>query len=333
MSKYTAVIPVAGSGTRLRPHTYTYPKVLLTVGDKPILGHIIDRLIAAGITDMCFVIGYLGEKVKEYVSKEYSKRINAKFVIQEEQKGLGHAIWLTSECVSGPLLIILGDTIIDADIKKFIDSKVALIGVREVDDPKRFGVVSLKGDFVIDMIEKPNNPPTNLAIAGIYSFPDSSQLYRSLDDLIKFDRKTLGEYQLTDAMRIMIKNGYRIKAVRIDGWYDCGKPQTLLLTNEYILGLKRFSPKISGSVIIPPVYVSKSAKITSSIIGPYVSVGDGVEIEASIISSSIINEGAVIKNSNLIRSIIGPNASVIGKRFSFNVGENSEIRLDESIND
>lgn len=329
MGRYTAIVPVAGSGTRLRPHTYTYPKVLLTVGDKPILGHIVDRLISAGIDDICFVIGYLGEKVKDYISKNYAKRIKARFVIQDEQKGLGHAIWLTAEYVSGAVLIILGDTIIDADIKEFLNPNIAVIGVKEVDEPRRFGVVRLKGDIVIDMVEKPENPPTNLAIAGIYSFPDSSRLYLSLDKLIKADKKTRGEYQLTDALRMMVKDGYKIKAVRIDGWYDCGKPQTLLETNRYILSLKRFSPKIPQSVVIPPVYVSKSAKVVSSIIGPYVSVGDDVVIENSIISSTIINEGAVIKNSNLTKSIIGPNASVIGKSYSFNVGENSQIRLDE----
>lgn len=333
MGRYTAVIPVAGSGTRLRPHTYTYPKVLLTVGDKPILGHIVDRLISVGINDMCFVIGYLGDKVKDYIIKNYSKRVKARFVIQDEQKGLGHAVWLTSQCVSGPLLIILGDTIIDADIKKFLDLKIAKIGVREVDDPKRFGIVSLKGDIVVDMIEKPDKPPTNLAIAGIYSFPDSSKLYTALDELIKSDKKTRGEYQLTDAMRIMIKKGYQIRAVIVDGWYDCGKPETLLATNKYILRLKKFTSKVSGSVIIPPIYISKTAKISSSVIGPYVSVGDDVKIENSIISSTIINEGAIIKNSNLTRSIIGPNASVIGRSYSFNVGENSEIKLDDSMDD
>lgn len=328
--RFTAIIPVAGSGTRLKPHTYTYPKVLLTVGDKPILGHILDRLIESGIKDICFVIGYLGEKVKGYVEKEYGKKINTYFVLQKEQKGLGHAIWLTKDYVKGPILIILGDTIIDADITNFLDDKVSKIGVREVNDPKRFGIVKVLDDgIVVDMIEKPENPPTNLAIAGIYSFPDSKKLYSALDEIIKSDIKTKNEYQLTDAMKIMVKNGYKMLAVRVNGWYDCGKPETLLETNRYILGLKKISYRIKGSVVISPSYISPTAKIKSSIIGPYVSVGSNVEIENSILRSSIINEGAVIRNLNLSNSIIGPNAILEGRCYSFNVGENSEIKIVE----
>lgn len=330
---YTAVVPVAGSGTRLRPHTYTYPKVLLRVGDKPILGHIVDKLINIGVRDIVFVIGYLGEKVKNYIRDNYSKKINPYFVVQENQLGLGHAVWLAIKDINTPVLVILGDTIIDADMEKFLDYSVSKIGIREVDDPKRFGIVKLKGDWIIDMIEKPDNPPTNLAIAGIYSFVNSSDLYLALDDLIKNNKTTKGEYQLTDAIRIMIKNGHKIKAITVNGWYDCGKPQTLLATNKFILQTKKLNYKIKGSVIIPPVYISKKARIISSIIGPYVSIADEVEVENSIISSTIINDGAVIKNSNLINSIIGPNATVSGRSYSINVGENSEIKMDDRFSD
>lgn len=331
--RYTAIVPVAGSGTRLRPHTYTYPKVLLRVGDKPILGHIVDKLIDVGIKDIVFVIGYLGEKVKDYIVSNYSRKINPKFVVQESQLGLGHAVWLAIKNINTPILIILGDTIIDTDVEKFLDESVSKIGIREVDDPKRFGIVKLKGDLVVDMIEKPDNPPTNLAIAGIYSFVNSSDLYLALDELIKNNRTTKGEYQLTDAIRIMIKNGHKIKAVTVNGWYDCGKPQTLLATNKFILQTKKLNYKIDGSVIIPPVYISKKAKIKYSIIGPYASIADDVEIENSIISSTIINDGAVIRNSNLVNSIIGPNAIVSGRSYSINVGENSEIKMDDRFSD
>jgi glucose-1-phosphate thymidylyltransferase len=329
MDKYTAIIPVAGSGKRLRPHTYTYPKVLLTVGDKPIIGHIIDKLIKSQINDICFVIGYLGDKVKEYVEKNYSDKINASYIFQEEQKGLGHAIWLTRDFVKGHILIILGDTIIETDIKKFINTKNAIIGVNEVSDPQRFGIVSIKNGFVYDMIEKPSNPPTNLAISGVYSFPDSSKLYGALDLLVNNRRTTKGEIQLTDAMRIMVKNGYKIKPIKIDGWYDCGKPETLLETNKYILSRNSKKYDFKNCVIVDPVYISNTAKIENSIIGPYASIGDGVVIKDSIVSESIINEHATIKCSNLIKSLIGPYAMVIGRRHSLNVGENSEIKMSE----
>lgn len=326
---YSAIIPVAGTGTRLKPHTYTYPKVLLTVGSKPILGHIIDKLVKSGIKDICFVTGYMGEKVKDYVDKNYSSEIKANYVFQKEQKGLGHAIWMCKNEVKGPVIIILGDTIIEADIKDFIDLKFARIGINEVKDPERFGIVKIKNGFIYDMVEKPKNPPTNLAISGIYAFPDSKKLFDALDYIVKSGKTTKGEIQLTDAMKYMLDTGYRIKPVKISGWYDCGKPETLLSTNRYILSKthKNKKYKIENSVIIEPVYISDSAKIYNSVIGPYVSVGDNAVIENSIISDSIINENAEIKRSNLVFSLIGPSASVTGHGQSLNVGENSEIKL------
>jgi len=324
---YQAVIPVAGSGTRLKPHTYTYPKVLLTVGDKPILGHIVDRVISSGIKNICFVIGYLGNKVRDYIDKNYKNKVNVSYVIQEEQRGLGHAIWLTKNNIKGPLFIILGDTIIETNLNEFFDNKYAKLGIVEVSDPQRFGIVKIDNNFISDMVEKPKNPPTNLAIAGIYSFPDSKKLYDAIDHILLTDKTTKGEIQLTDAMKYMIDNGHRIKPVKINGWYDCGKPETLLATNKYILSKKSKKYIIKGSVIIEPVHISKTAKIKNSIIGPYVSVGDQTQVICSIISNSIINENALIKNSNLTDSLIGPSAVVIGKKNSFNVGENSEIRI------
>lgn len=326
---YTAIIPVAGTGTRLKPHTYTYPKVLLTVGDKPILGHIIDKLISSGIREICFVTGYLGDKVRDYVDFHYSKKIRVNYVIQEEQKGLGHAIWLCKNQVKGPVLIILGDTIIEADIKNFLDLKNSKIGINEVKDPQRFGIVKIKNGLITDMVEKPKNPPTNLAISGVYSFPDSKKLFRALDWVVASGKTTKGEIQLTDAMKHMIDTGYKIKPVKIEGWYDCGKPETLLATNRYILSKKHKKYSLKNCVVIDPVYIAETSKIKNSIIGPYVSVGDNALIEDSIISDSIINEYATIKKSNLVSSLIGPSATVIGKMNKLNVGENSEVKFTE----
>lgn len=182
-TEFTAVVPVAGAGTRLRPHTHTYPKVLLTVGDKPIIGHILDDLKAAGIKKVCMVVGYLGDKIKDYVSKNY-KGLDVSYVEQAEQKGLGHAIWLTRRNVTGPVLVMLGDTILDADLAKFMTSKDDCIAVKEVADPRRFGVVETRGGYISAMVEKPEHPKTNLAIVGIYSFHNSSALYNSLEKLV-----------------------------------------------------------------------------------------------------------------------------------------------------
>jgi glucose-1-phosphate thymidylyltransferase len=330
MSQYTAIIPVAGAGTRLRPHTYTYPKVLLTVGDKPILGHILDKVIENKIKKVCFVIGYMGDKVREYVNTNY-KNLDVNYVLQEEQRGLGHAVWLTKANVSGPILIILGDTIIEADIPQFLKQDFDKIGVKEVTDPKRFGIVKLnKSGFIDYMVEKPENPPSNMAIVGLYAFKNSNLLYSSLDKISKIGKTTRGEMQLTDAMQMMIKEGHKIKAVKIKGWFDCGKPETLIETNRHILSKKSGKAALKAGkncLIINPVYISKTAEIKNSIIGPNVSIGEDAVIDNSIISDSIINEGAVIKNGNLDKSLIGPNAFVEGKVESINIGENSEIKL------
>lgn len=325
-TEITAVVPVAGTGTRLRPHTYTYPKVMLTVGDKPIIGHILDKISSAGIKRVCLITGYLGEKIREYVSKNY-KNLKITYVEQTEPKGLGHAIWLTRADVAGPVLIMLGDTVIDTDLRKFTESENDCIAVKEVIDPRRFGVVEIKNGFVSNLVEKPEKPKTNLAIVGIYSFRNSAGIYSALQRVVDSGETTNGEIQFTDAMELMVRNGHKIKPLEIEGWYDCGKPETLLETNRYILGLKKSSPKIKGNLIIPPVYIASSAIIENSIIGPNVSVGNGVTIKSTIISDSIINEHALIQDMNLESTLIGPGATVTGFKNKINVGENSEIKL------
>lgn len=331
-TEFTAVVPVAGAGTRLRPHTHTYPKVLLTVGNKPIIGHILDDLSAAGIKKVCMVVGYLGGKIKDYVGQHY-KHLDVTYVEQAEPRGLGHAIWLTRGAVSGPVVVMLGDTVLDADLAKFLTSKDDCIAVKEVADPRRFGVVETKGGYISAMVEKPEKPRTNLAIVGIYSFRNSLQLYNSLQRLVDSGRTTKGEIQFTDAMALMVKGGHKIRPVPIEGWYDCGKPETLLETNRHILDRKRFSPKAKNSLIIPPVYISPTAKVTNSIVGPYASIGDGARIDSAIISDSIVNENAQIMNINLAGSLVGPSATVIGRKDQLNVGENSEIRFDKTACD
>ena len=327
--EFSAIVPVAGAGTRLRPHTHTYPKVLLTVGDKPIIGHILDELSAAGIKKIYMVIGYLGDKIKTYVSGKYPG-LDVAYITQEEPRGLGHAIWITRKHVKGPALVMLGDTIISADLGKFISADEDAIAIREVADSRRFGVVEIEKGRIKNMVEKPQNPSSNMAIVGIYAFKDSGLLYKSLDRLVASGKTTGGEIQLTDALVLMLKSGHKFKPVAIDGWYDCGRPETLLETNRYILDKKKYISRARECTILPPVYISPRAKVSGSVIGPYASIGDGVTVESSIISDSIINENAVIVNMNLNKSLVGPSAVIIGRREQINIGENSEIRFDKA---
>jgi len=324
ISEFSAIVPVAGEGTRLRPHTHTYPKVLLTVGAKPIIAHILDGLQNAGIKKVYMIIGYLGDKIKDYVNANYPK-LKVAYIIQEEAKGLGHAIWLAKNYVEGPALIMLGDTILSADMKKFLKPGTNALAVKEVKDPRRFGVVESKGGYVTKVVEKPQHPKTNTAIVGIYAFNNSSVLFGSLDKLVASGRKTKGEIQLTDALEIMIKTGVKIKPITIDGWYDCGKPETLLSTNRYILKKKKLSAKRKGVIIIDPVYIAKTAKIQNSIIGPNVSIGKNADISHCIISDSIIGMDSSIANLNMSKSLVGVGAKLKGQVKKINIGDDSEI--------
>ncbi|OGU13014.1 MAG: nucleotidyl transferase [Ignavibacteria bacterium GWB2_35_12] len=320
-----AIIPVAGVGTRLRPHTYTLPKVLLNVGGKPILGHILDTLIAQGIEKATIVTGYMRKLVEEYVRSHY--KIDVSFVKQDESLGLGHAIWVARKTFdSEPLLIILGDTIFDVDLSVLKKSSVSTIGVKEVDDPRRFGVVVLdKKNRIEKFVEKPQDHVSNLAIVGLYYISNPQLLRTSLEELLKKNIKTQGEYQLTDALQLMREKGEEFSTFPVEGWFDCGKPETLLNTNRYLLD--KYSVEIShkDAVIVPPVYIAQNAVIERSVIGPYATVADGATVIDSVVRDSIISDGATVTSSLLESSIIGNNAYVRGNFNRLNVGNSSEI--------
>jgi glucose-1-phosphate thymidylyltransferase len=320
-----AIIPVAGVGTRLRPHTYSLPKVLLNVGGKPILGHILDTLIEQGITKATIITGYMRKLVEEYVYSHYP--IDVSFVKQEVSLGLGHAIWVAQETFdSEPLLIILGDTIFDLDLSPVKGSKISLIGVKEVDDPRRFGVVVTNEHGRIErLVEKPQTPVSNLAIVGLYYIANPNSLKESLNELIKKDIKTMGEYQLTDALQMMLEKGEEFSTFTIDGWYDCGKPETLLNTNRYLLDKSSSITTFPDAVIVPPVFIAPNATIERSVIGPYTTVADGATVIDSVVRDSIISDGATVTSSLLEMSIIGNNAYVRGNFNRLNVGNSSEI--------
>lgn len=321
-----AVIPVAGVGTRLRPHTYSLPKVLLNVAGKPILAHILDALIAQGVSKATIITGYMGKMVEEFVQKRYD--IDFDFVVQEEMLGLGHAIWTAKHTYTDePLMIILGDTIFDVDLSLALNSENSSIGVKEVEDPRRFGVVLPdETGFIQKMIEKPDELIPRLAIVGIYHIKNPSLLIQCLDDLIKKNIKTRDEYQLTDALQMMLERGEKMTTFPVDGWYDCGKPLTLLSTNRFLLDKRVDTPVFPDAVIVPPVYIAPNARIERSIIGPYATIADGACVTDSVVRDSIISDGATVAFSLLEKSIIGNNAIVKGDFTRMNVGDSSEIK-------
>lgn len=322
-----AIIPVAGFGKRLKPHTYSLPKVLLNVGGKPIIGHILDRLIEEKIFKATFVIGYLGEQVVEYVKKEYPQ-IQADYVEQKDVLGLGHAIHIAAPTFDEKeIFIILGDTIFDVELAEVFKNKQTAIGVKVVDDPRRFGVAVMEEGKIKKLVEKPETPVSNLALVGLYYIANPNLLVACLEELFKKDIKTNNEYQLTDALQLMIEKGEKIKIFPVEGWYDCGKPETLLSTNQYLLLKKDLHYKIENVTIAEPVYIDETAKVKNCVIGPYTTIAANCEISDSIIRNSIISPGAVVKRAMLENSIIGSDAVVKGNYKKLNTGDSSEIEF------
>jgi len=330
--KPVAVVPAAGVGLRLRPHTHTIPKALINVAGKPILAHIVDSLLAEGVERIVVVVGYMGERIRDYLAQRYRKGVEV--VEQTERLGLGHAVYVARQAVGAdPLLVVLGDTIVEPEWKHYLGGSEAVIGVREVEDPRRFGVVEVRGERVLRLVEKPEEPPRKLAIVGVYYFPDPRPLFESLERLVAENKRTKGEFQLTDALQALLEKGYPMRISHVEGWYDCGKPETLLATNEHLLKSVPQPAPIPGATLIPPVFIAPTARIERSILGPYVSVADSAVIRRSIVRDSIINEGSIVEDMLLERSVVGENAVVRGAFQRLNVGDSSEVDLSGGCGD
>jgi glucose-1-phosphate thymidylyltransferase len=326
-----AVIPVAGVGTTLRPHTHTQPKPLIPVAGKPILGHIIENLMAAGIRDFVFVIGYLGEKIEEFVKGRYEGKINMEFVLQSPREGTGHAIWVArnSFMEADEILIVLGDTIFDVDLEGVLRALDSTVGVQVVDDPRKFGVAMLdENGYVTSMIEKPRIPKSNLALVGLYRIKEVATLVDALQHLItNKQRGDRNEYHLTDAIMKMIASGVRVRTHMVDNWFDCGQKETLLETNRILLERIQTLPEyqFEHSVILHPVHISENCTIEGSIIGPNVAIAENAVIRNSIVRNSILGAYSQLDSIVLNGSVIGNDASLRGKSNSVNIGDNTEI--------
>lgn len=325
-----AIIPVAGAGTKLRPHTYTQPKALIPIAGKTILSFIVDQLHEAGIQEFIFIVGYLGEKIQEYVHQTYPHLITH-FVYQNERQGTGHAIELTKNIVGNDeVFVTLGDTICEFDIKEVLESPYSMLGVKKVDDPRNFGVASIDDDgFIEQVVEKPAIPKSNMALVGLYKIKETNFLYACLHHIFTQNIKTLGEYNLTDALECMIARGAKFQSFKVKNWFDCGKKETLLESNATLL--KKFggkidpSAKLENTIIIPPVSIGVGCTLKNAIIGPHVSIGANTNIQFSIVRDSIIGSYTHLYEVVLDNSLIGSDASVKGLSRSLNIGDNTEI--------
>ncbi len=327
------IIPLAGYGTRLRPHTYTRPKPLIEVAGKPALGHLLDKLsVLNDVTEYIFIVGYLGDQIEDYVSKNY--RIPARYIEQKELLGQSHAIALAKNYVNDEsVFVIFVDTLFEADLV-IIDKTDAdaIIFVHEVDDPRRFGVVMLdENDNIIKFVEKAETPPSNLAIVGMYYVKSGHRLMDAFDWQLHSDKKTKGEYFIADALQHMVDQGMTFKTAPVPVWLDVGVPDTVLSTNRYMLrqggmdNSQSIANKFPMAIIVPPVNIHESAKIERAVIGPDVTVAAGCEVRDSIIRDSIIGEGSVIEDAMLDKSLIGKYAFVGGRYRAYNVGDSSSV--------
>ncbi len=326
-----AIIPVAGAGTKLRPHTYTQPKALIPIAGKTILSFIVDQLQEAGIKEFIFIVGYLGEKINDYVKSTYP-HLTTHFVYQNERQGTGHAIKLTRDIVGkDEVIVVLGDTICEYDVKEIVNSPFSMLGVKKVDDPRNFGVAEINDEgFVEHVVEKPAIPKSNMALVGIYKLKETKTLFSCLNKIFSDEIKTNGEYSLTDALECMILQGAKFKSFKVKNWFDCGKKETLLESNATLL--KKFGGNVNpvkhgyeNTIIIPPVSIAPGCIIKNAIIGPHVAIGSNTTVQFSLLKDSIIGSYTNLYEVVLDNSLIGSDADVKGLSRSLNIGDNTEI--------
>jgi len=320
------VIPVAGLGTRLRPHTHTKPKPLVQVAGQPVLAYILDQLKELPVDEVIYIVGHLGGQIEEYVRSRND--FPSRFIVQQELRGQAHALHLASDAIDQPILIIFVDTIVTVDLAALPKTSAdGVLFVKYVDDPRRFGVAVVDDRRVRRLVEKPKEPVSNLAIVGVYYLKAWQLFKRALQEVIDRDIQTAGEYYLADALQLMIDYGANLEVRDVEVWEDCGTLEAILHTNRWMLGsgYRQGHPAVDNSVIVPPVFIAPTAKVSNSVIGPYASIGDDSVVTGSLVSDSIISDRAVIENAILAESLIGSRVIVRGRHQRLSIGDDSQV--------
>lgn len=328
------IVPMAGMGKRMRPHTLTTPKPLIPVAGKPIVQWLIEDIVkicGEGVNEVAFVIGRFGEEVEKNLL-DIAKQVGAKGKIyyQDEPLGTAHAILCAKESLTGNVSVVFADTLFKADFT--LDrSKDAIIWVQQIDDPRQFGVVKVNAEGVItEFIEKPQEFVSDLAIIGIYYFKDGAYLKDELQYLLDHDIKEKGEYQLTNAMENMKNKGYKFVPGKVEEWLDCGNKNSTVYTNQRMLEIKKDQVplvhpgvKNNHSVIIPPCFIAEGVELNHSVVGPHVSLGKGSKVNGSVISNSIVQTNTVINHANITNSMLGNHVVYTGKAEDLSIGDYS----------
>ena len=322
------IIPAAGFGTRMRPHTHTRPKPLVPVAGRPSLAFVLDALATLPIEELIFIVGRMGDQMEAYVREHYPQYAT-RFIEQKVMRGQADAINLAHEYVQGDLLTLFVDTIFEADLTVLnrLDDADGALFAAEVPDPHRFGIAVIGPDgYATKLVEKPQNPESNLAVVGLYYFKDSEWLFRAIKTLMDSGRSLKGEYYLADAIQVMIDEGAKFRPFTVSAWEDTGTLDAVLHTNRYLLRKmdSHTEPYMMGtSLVIPPSYVSPEATVADSIVGPYAAISDGANVTDSIVRNSIISPNAQIKGAMLFGSLIGEAATVEGYYRTLNLGDDT----------
>jgi len=326
------ILPVAGKGTRLRPHTLSKPKSLVRVAGKTVLEHVLNGLSKVKTDEVIFIVDENGHVIEQFVKEKYPQ-LSATYVTQAERLGPAHAVWLAAERIKkgDDVLVVFNDTLFVTDltrIPRLCEGLDGLIYSKEVEDYKRFGVNVMKDGYIVDMVEKPEKPISRLAQVGLYYLRDGLRFMEYLGKAIDRKLTVKGEYYLPEVFKLMITDGMKLGAPEIDEWLDCGKPDTLLATNRYLLeNSSRSHYCVEGCVIIPPVAIHPTASVRHSVVGPHVSIAEGCTIEESVIKNSVINANTVLREVILEGSLVGDSVELTGTAQRINIGDNSVIDL------
>src|SRR5712691_2340602 len=319
------IIPLAGKGTRLRPHTHLIPKPLLKVAGRPVMDWVMDRLEGLEVSELIFITGHLKEQVEAYARARY--KIPSRFIEQKVQDGTAGAINLARPYVREPVLIVFVDTVFEADLTLINRTDAdGIIWAKEVEDYQRFGVVVTDAQgYMTRIVEKPKTPVSKLANIGLYYIRAVDSLWQGIDHVLS-SPKNQGEYFLTDAFQWMIEHGKRILTAEVGGWYDCGKLDTLLETNEILLrkGAAR-RVDFPGVIIHDPVYIEDGVTIERSAIGPNVSLERGTTVTDCRLTNTIVGQDATLRRAELDGAMLGNNVVVEGLRGSASLADHSEV--------
>jgi glucose-1-phosphate thymidylyltransferase len=337
IKKMKIIIPMAGRGTRLRPHSLMVPKPLVSIAGQSIVARLVGDLVASyngTVEEIAYIVGDFGEQIeRELVSLAESLGAKGSIYYQREQLGTAHAILCAAPSLSGNVIVAFADTLFRADIQLDTDADGA-IWVQKIADPSAYGVVKLdEQGYISEFIEKPKQFVSDLAIIGIYYFKSGRQLQAELQYLIDHEVKDKGEYQLTNALENMKQKGVRFKTYPIDEWLDCGNKNAVIYANQRILEFKKDAAQtgrgvsIENSTIIQPCYIGEGVTIENSVIGPYVSIGKSSVISNSVISNSIVQNNSQVSNVVIENSMLGSYVEYIAKKTELSLGDFSKYLI------